>query len=155
MEKNDIDNLQFEILIKNQAIIRKLHSWLRTIHGSKENTQALLDYLRLTNKYSYWEERIFNSRSLAQDLRNLMKGGQKPDESKSLTDLLEHQILRHGLSLETGIDEWIKDVPFQGVNDLQYELSKSVSSDKMATNFIYELVAKIEASINERKDQNV
>jgi hypothetical protein len=131
LPENDLSAGEFNELMKDIALIRRLHRWFLTKQIFKKNTKAILDELRLENQYKEWKAKTADREKIVrgkteevpeildkEDLRALLKDYIGHTGFRWNTDILE-------AASETGFDrgslknELVKEKIFRETLDKQ------------------------------------
>lgn len=92
IEENDLSIDDFNQLIEEEAIIRKLHKWILSRDWMQKNSKSILDYLRIENDFVKWKTKTGRREELTEDYSEEIKElFQKDDNFKEL--LVSH--VRH------------------------------------------------------------
>ncbi|CRL98305.1 TfuA-like protein [Pseudomonas sp. 8 R 14] len=128
--ENDINEEEFEKLMKQNAVIRKLQTWQISRQAAKETTKLLLDQCRLMGEYSAWSVRKNNCKNINKDLSKDFPSKSFSDSNKELSEMFLYHVQRRGMPMTTTLEKWMMEACFQGRSDLYHELRKSVGADK-------------------------
>jgi hypothetical protein len=120
---NDINAKEFEILMRESAVSRKLHRWLIANRFLDRNTRFLLDYMRVNNKYAEWAERAGD-----QELTTQRNYPEFPDTGAShptLEKLILEQSGYTKWAVSADLLSWCEDFGFPTTDDLRLELLRA------------------------------
>ncbi|MBP1859371.1 TfuA-like protein [Rhizobium herbae] len=138
LSENDIGAKDFNRLMRENAVCRKLYDWQASIAGACEHTQPTLDYITLENRYIEFKKKMSSNR----DFRTLTPRNSQTDiDDLSLNELLEIHTRFYPRLTFRPLAQWMKDVAFQGEDDLRGELIKLVSGDQAREKVIASVLA--------------
>jgi len=138
LRENDINAKDFFRLMRENSVCQKLYAWQASIAGACEHTQPTLDYITLENRYIDYKKKMSSNR----DFRTLARQNNQNDlDDHSLNELLEIHTRFHPRLTFQPFADWMKDVAFQGEDDLRGELIKLISGDQAREQMIASVLA--------------
>jgi hypothetical protein len=124
LEANDLSPVEFQRLVRELAVCRRLQRWLMDSPLAVHQTRWLLDELRLRDRYAETANDTASDAALI---------GPGPDESDSVAELDEPALLdllrchqrSSGWSSHSPLKTWVQEAGFKDFKDLAYELLRA------------------------------
>jgi hypothetical protein len=117
--RNDLTAAEFHVLMREQAVARRLHAWLATRKNGERTTKFVLDELRLVGEYE-----AIAARAAAQH-RLASQAADPPDETRTTTELVVEHVRATGCRMGTSYQAWAEEVGFHRTEDLRFELVRA------------------------------
>lgn len=124
LQNNHIDEQFFSDLIRQKAICRRMHQWLRLKHGTLGSGGLLMEELILTNQY----KDVLRKAAFQQDLIDQYTPFMIDSEHESDTTmqkLLQDHLNYAGITLDQHYTQWFREANFPNHTALELELIKA------------------------------
>ena len=132
-KRNDLDPDDLLRLVREEATLRHMRSWLQHRSWLSAGIGPTLDHLRLRGEYEEWADRTASARSVL-DMR-------RPDPARSLPPLdvgklIEAQTAATGFVPDAVLDEWACGNGFLSAGDVvralyEQQLVREASADRV------------------------
>lgn len=137
IDENDLSQEEFNELLYEVAVCRKLHRWFLTCNHNGKGTRVFMNELRLRNKYKEWVEKAID----CEETVNSSLVEQKDDsDSGDTRSLLKEHLEQTDCVIDTDFAEWAEESTFLHTVDFINEMRKArdyrnLKHDKIAKMF--------------------
>jgi hypothetical protein len=121
MEDNNLTQDEFDALMYDLAICRRMHKWFMTRQYLVKNVKIVLDELRLRNKYGEWLEQAANQEQIIQTHYPDFKEIDRLDVKELIIDHMKQTDWK----CDTDAMEWAEEAGFAGLQHLHLELLRA------------------------------
>lgn len=123
VRENDMNYDDFQGLMQEMALCRKIHKAIATLQIFKRNTRPILDQLRIRNEYVKWANKAAEEEKLIQEKHPDFKQSQITDEP--IQKLIQEHQKATGIIIDNSYDEWMQEVGFHHEQEFKLELVRS------------------------------
>lgn len=126
LKTNHLSVTEFEALITNKTIIKKLHKWFITMQGGREITKIVLDEIKLSDNYMALASATANKFSMIRSNHSLLTPLELSEAS--LTQLIASHHMNTGWPIPLDIFEWVEFSGFNNIEELRQELQINIDA---------------------------
>lgn len=100
LAENDLSAEEFDDLMREMAVCRRLQQWFMGRQRQLSNTKTLLNELRIRNEYKKWMKMVANAEDILEDKTDDIRA---MVSSKDLKSVLTDRLRRDGFPWNTGV----------------------------------------------------
>ncbi|KJR42633.1 TfuA domain-containing protein core [Candidatus Magnetoovum chiemensis] len=134
---NHLSDDEFNALMRENALCRRLHKWLLTRKYLEKNVKIILDALRLDNTYEQWAKQASNQEQVLQ--KHFPDFNELTHKQLNLIELLKDHFRHTKCRMDVSVSEWADEAGFHGFRNFQVELLKS----KLVRDYINEMTDRL------------
>jgi hypothetical protein len=139
--RNDLDKKEFDELMREVALCRRLQRWLLMRKYMEGSVKILLDELRLQNRYDEWAEKAAFQEQMLQEHSNYFH--ETDHDDVNMQQLLSDHFRDTDCRMDTDARQWAEEAGFAAVEDLKIELVRS----RLARKKMQELYTLVEGAL--------
>ena len=113
---NDLTAARFDELMRSLAVCRRLGRWLTENEGRRENTQSVLDELRINGQYPEWADKAAAYEEFAQT------AAPDPQEA-SLSALVRQHLSSSDWDINVDLETWLGEACYIDIAELSEDLA--------------------------------
>lgn len=123
LNANDLSTHEFEEMMREQTLIRKVHKSIRTSLVAKRNTKTFLDYARILGNYPTLADESATQEMIVKRLAPDFM--QEPLSQEPIQIRLSKHIDAIGTPFTWNLPEWIKEAGFHSLAELAVDLDRA------------------------------
>jgi hypothetical protein len=123
LASNNLSETEWQSLMAEMAICRRLHHWFLHRQAYQRNIKGLLDEMRLQDCYEQWADAAAQQERLLQG--HHLELNTSPDRRQTLKELLLEHLQATDCRIPTSLPEWILEAGFLNAACLQVELMRA------------------------------
>jgi hypothetical protein len=128
LKSHHLSTQDFDALINNKAVVKRLHKWFITKQGGREITKIVLDEIKFSGGYLELIKATASKFSMIRDNHSFITLIEP--NTKSLTSLIASHHMNTGWKIPLDIFEWIELSGFNDVEELRQELLINTTAAK-------------------------
>ncbi len=124
LQDNDMAAPEFQALMQELAVCRRLHRWLLNRQAYQRNVKGLLNELRLRNAYPAWADAVASQEQLLQEHAVELKDLRY--HNQNLKHLLQDHLRETDCTIPPiSLPDWLLETGFLNLACLQFELVRA------------------------------
>lgn len=135
-QNNDITETEFQALMQEMAICRRLHRWFLSRQAYQRNIKGLLNELRLQNCYPEWADVAAQQERLLQE--HHVDLNDSHHRSQTIKELLLNHLSKTDCSIPISLQAWALEAGFLNTACLQVELMRAKAARDIAIDLTHE-----------------
>jgi len=146
---NDIALDEFQTLMSQLALCRRLHRWFLMAMWMERTSKVILDELRLKGQYPEWAERAAAQERLLNE--SLGHDGHMDTSRIPLQDLAAEHCEWTERGMDIPLEDWAEEAGFHTIGNLKMELSRASSARRA----MLELLARTACDDGDAQDSHL
>ncbi|MCP3851314.1 MAG: hypothetical protein GY694_13890 [Gammaproteobacteria bacterium] len=118
LDDNDLDKLDFTMLMKIEAVCRQVRKWTMTQLSFRSSCGLLANELKLQNKYPKAKQKAIGINQVIKDNYLFF------DNNTEMHQAFSHIIKENDLSIDTDLMEWLEERGFENLQNLLNEIKR-------------------------------
>ncbi len=118
LDENDLNNRDFTVLMKIEAVCRQVRKWTMTQLGHRSSCGSLINELKLQNKYPKAKQKTLDVNQVIKD--NSLFFHKDTDIHRAFSQIVKE----NNLTIDTNLMEWLEEQGFESYQNLLNETKR-------------------------------